>query len=133
MNSREKKLQHAQMIRRLNDLVARSGVTPTELAREAGLHHDAVKRKLTFRDATLMKETTFQLLEKAADRLSGERAPTREALEGEMERVDSEIAKSIDELIQALVDAGVLTLDQLPEHLRDLIRRRRLLASLLGD
>lgn len=133
MDSREQRRLYADMIRRLTALVKRSGVTPSALAKIAGLHHDAVKRKLSGRDKSLMKEATFATLEKAADELSGESRSSRQALEAELDHIEREIAESVDELVEALVNAGVLSEEQLPPRLRRLLERRRLLTAILSS
>lgn len=132
-----KGLEHSRqkLIARLKYLIRAVkpyGYKSTSLATAAGLPPSTINRKLSGTDLSLMKPETLGRVEEAASKIVGKPLGSGEALMSELDATNHEIAQSIDDLVQTLVRRKVLREEDLPEHLRASVSRRRQLLELLG-
>lgn len=126
--------QQRRALARIKALVAqakRDGITPTKLAKEAGMAPSTLNRKLSGADKSLIKPATLAMLEEAAARLTGRPVKSREAFMAELDATNHSIAHSVDDLVRALIKRGILREEDLPPTLRKSIERRRHLLELL--
>lgn len=130
-------LEHRRQLAlaRLKAIVAacrRAGISPTRLAREAGLAHNIVNRKLSGDDQSVIKPQTLAAIEEAASRMIGKPIGSGEALMAELDATNHDIAQQMDDLVRVLLKKQVLDEADLPPSLQSAIKRRRMLLELLG-